>query len=88
MVALTALLFGASAWARTFTSSDRVRKIEATLVGFDEESEIVSIRREDGRSFNSKLSAFSAADQAYVLKWLEGTKENYLVVGREYPGHL
>lgn len=88
MVVLAVLSSGLSVWSRTFTSSDGVRKIEATMVGFDEESEVVSIRRADGRSFNSKLSAFSSSDQAYVLKWVEGTKENYLVVGREYPGHL
>lgn len=74
--------------ARTFTSSDGVRKIEASITSYDEKTEIVSIVRHDGKSFNSKLSSFSANDQAYVLKWLEGTKENYLYVGKEYPGHL
>jgi hypothetical protein len=74
--------------ARTFTSSDGVRKIEASITSYDEKTEIVSIVRNDGKSFNSKLSSFSANDQAYVLKWLEGTKENYLYVGKEYPGHL
>lgn len=74
--------------ARTFTSSDGVRKIEASITSYDEKTEIVSIARNDGKSFNSKLSSFSANDQAYVLKWLEGTKENYLYVGKEYPGHL
>ena len=61
--------------AHTFTSSDGVRKIEASITSYDEKSEIVSIVRNDGKSFNSKLSSFSAKDQAYVLKWLEGTKE-------------
>ena len=74
--------------AHTFTSSDGVRKIEASITSYDEKSEIVSIVRNDGKSFNTKLSSFSAKDQAYVLKWLEGTKENYLYVGKEYPGHL
>lgn len=74
--------------AHTFTSSDGVRKIEASITSYDEKTEIVSIVRNDGKSFNSKLSSFSANDQAYVLKWLEGTKENYLYVGKEYPGHL
>ena len=74
--------------AHTFTSSDGVRKIKASITSYDEKTEIVSIVRNDGKSFNSKLSSFSANDQAYVLKWLEGTKENYLYVGKEYPGHL
>ena len=88
MVVLAVLASGLSVWSRTFTSSDGVRKIEATLIRFDEKTEVVSIRRADGRPFNSKLSTFSAEDQAYVLKWVEGTKENYLYVGKEYPGHL
>ena len=88
MVALVVLFSSLSAWSRTFTSSDGVRKIEATLIGFDEKTDVVSIQRADGRSFNSKLSAFSASDQAYVMRWLEGTRENYLYVGKEYPGHL
>ncbi len=74
--------------AHTFTSSDGVRKIEASITSYDEKSKIVSIIRIDGKSFNSKLSSFSAKDQVYILKWLEGTKENYLYVGKEYPGHL
>ena len=88
MLALAVLFSSLSVWSRTFTSSDGVRKIEATLTGYDEKTEVVSIQRADGRSFNSKLSAFSSSDQAYVMKWLEGTKENYLFVGKEYPGHL
>ena len=74
--------------AHTFTSADGIRKIEASIISYDENSEIVSIVRNDGKNFNSKLSSFSAEDQVYVLKWLEGTKENYLYVGKEYPGHL
>ncbi len=74
--------------ARTFTSSDGVRKIDASITSYEEKSAIVSIVRNDGKSFSCKLSSFSDADQAYVLKWLEGTKENYLYVGKEYPGHL
>ncbi len=88
MVALAVLFSSLSVWSRTFTSSDGVRKIEASLIGFDEKTDVVSIQRADGRSFNSKLSAFSSSDQAYVIRWLEGTKENYLFVGKEYPGHL
>ena len=83
MVVLVVLFSSLSAWSRTFTSSDGVRKIEANLVGFDEKTDVVSIQRADGRSFNSKLSAFSSSDQAYVMKWLEGTKENDLFVGKE-----
>jgi hypothetical protein len=74
--------------ARTFTSSDGVRKMEASISAFDEKSEVVSIIRKDGKSFNSKISSFSVGDQQYILNWLEGTKENYLYVGKEYPGHL
>lgn len=88
MVVLAVLSSGLSVWSRTFTSSDGVRKIEATLIRFDEKTDVVSIRRADSRPFNSKLSSFSAEDQAYVLKWVEGTREDYLYVGKEYPGHL
>ncbi|HAW98261.1 MAG TPA: hypothetical protein DCX67_06980 [Opitutae bacterium] len=88
LLALAGLCVCPSSWSRVFTSSDGVRKIEATLVAFDEKSQIVSIQRSDGRPFHSKITAFSESDQAYVRKWMEGTKENYLYVGREYPGHL
>ena len=74
--------------ARTFTSSDGVRKIEASITAYDKKTGIISIIRKDGKSFNSKLSSFCAEDQAYALKWLEGANENYLYVGKEYPGHL
>ena len=74
--------------SRTFTSSDGLRTIEATLVAVNEPSQTVTIRRSDGRSFRSKLSAFSFSDQAYARQWLQGKKENYLMVGRDYPGHL
>jgi hypothetical protein len=88
LVTFFALSCCLSVWARTFTSSDGVRKIEATLTGFNERTQVVSIQRADGRSFHSKLSNYSPADQEYVLKWKEGTKEDYLFVGKEYPGHL
>jgi hypothetical protein len=74
--------------ARTFTSADGVRKIVASITAYDKKSGVVSITRKDGKSFNSKLSSFSVEDQAYTLKWLEGATENYLYVGKEYPGHL
>jgi hypothetical protein len=74
--------------ARTFTSADGVRKIEASITAYDKKMGIISIIRKDGKSFNSKLSSFSPEDQAYALKWLVGANENYLYVGKEYPGHL
>ena len=74
--------------ARTFTSADGVRKIVASITAFDKKSGVISIIRKDGKSFNSKLSSFCIEDQAYALKWLEGTTENYIYVGKEYPGHL
>ena len=48
---------------------------------------MVSILRKDGKSFRSE-HAFSQPDQQYILKWSEGRQENYLYVGKEYPGHL
>lgn len=74
--------------SRTFTSSDGLHTIEATLLAVDKPSHTVTIRRSDGRSFRAELSAFSSSDQAYAYDWLKGTKENYLSVGREYPSHL
>ena len=74
--------------ARTFTSSDGIRKIEASVTAFDENLKVVSIIREDGMSFNCKLSSFCSEDQAYVKLWSKGRNEDFLYVGREYPGHL
>ena len=74
--------------ARTFTSADGIRKIDASITSYDKKNEVVSIIRKDGKSFNSKISSFSLKDQAYVLKWYEGASENYLYVGKEFPGHL
>ena len=74
--------------SRTFTSSDGLHTIEATLLAVDKPSQTVTIRHSDGRSFRAELSAFSSSDQAYAYDWLKGTKENYLSVGREYPSHL
>ena len=74
--------------ARTFTSSDGIRKIQATVTAFNEKTKIVSILRNDGRVFKSKLSSFSLEDQKYVLNWFEGANENYLYIGKQYPGHL
>ena len=76
------------ATARTFTSSDGIRKIDASITSYDKDSAIVSIIRKDGKTFNSKLSSFSIEDQAYILKWFEGANENYLYFGKEFPGHL
>ena len=56
--------------ARTFTSSDGIRKIEASVTAYDKNSDVVSILRNDGRTFNCKLSSFSNDDQEYILNWL------------------
>ena len=74
--------------ARTFTSSDGIRKMEASITAYDPKSKVVSIVREDGKSFQSSLTSYSQADQKYILKWSAGRRENYLYVGKEYPGHL
>ena len=74
--------------ARIFTSSDGVRKIEASITAYDQNLKMVSILRKDGKSFRSELTSFSQSDQQYILKWSEGRQENYLYVGKEYPGHL
>ena len=74
--------------ARIFTSSDGVRKIEASITAYDQNLKMVSILRKDGKSFRSELTSFSQPDQQYILKWSEGRQENYLYVGKEYPGHL
>lgn len=74
--------------ARTFTSSDGIRKIEATITAFDKKAEIVSITRKDGILFNTNLSFFSGEDQTFIKKWSKGVSENYLYFSKEYPGHL
>ena len=74
--------------ARTFTSADGIRKIEATITAFDKKSEVVSITRKDGKLFNTNISFFSGEDQTFIKKWSEGVSENYLYIGKEYPGHL
>lgn len=74
--------------ARIFTSADGIRKMEASITAHDPKSKVVSILRKDGKSFHSSLTSYSEADQKYILKWSAGRRENYLYVGKEYPGHL
>ena len=74
--------------ARIFTSADGIRKMEASITAYDPKSKVVSIVRKDGKSFHSSLTSYSEADQKYILKWSAGRRENYLYVGKEYPGHL
>jgi len=74
--------------ARSFTSADGIRKIEATITAFDKKSEMVSIIRKDGKLFNTNISFFSGEDQTFIKKWSEGVNENYLYIGKEYPGLL
>ena len=81
-------MFVTPLFGRVFTSADGVRKIDASVISYDEESEIVKIRRKDGRIFESAISLFSAVDQTYVLRWQTGSKESYFIYGKEYPGHL
>ena len=85
---LTLLLTISSGWGRTFLSSDGKRAIRATLLAFDLEKQAVKIRRHDGKVFTNALTMYSRSDQAYVLRWNDGKRENYAYYGREYPGHL
>ena len=85
---LTLLLTVSSGWGRTFVSADGKRAIKATLLGYDLKKGTVKIRRYDGKVFTSALSMYSRSDQAYVLRWNDGKRENYAYYGREYPGHL
>ena len=80
--------FATPLFGRVFTSADGVRKIDASVISYDEESEIVKIRRKDGRIFESAISLFSGVDQTYVLRWQTGSKESYFIYGKQYPGHL
>ena len=74
--------------ARVFTSTDGERKMDASILSYDEESQIVKIRRKDGRIFESAISLFSGVDQTYILRWSDGAKESYFFYGKEYPNHL
>ena len=74
--------------AHIFMSADGVRKIDASILSYDEESKIVKIRRKDGRIFESAISLFSGVDQTFILRWNDGAKESYFIYGREYPNHL
>ena len=88
---LSALLFTmvvCVSTARVFTSADGSRKIDATITAYDEESQKVSIRRKDGKTFISALSLFSAADQTFIMQWGQGANQSYFFYGKEYPGHL
>ncbi len=85
---LTILLTVSSGWGRTFLSADGKRAIKAHLEYYDSEKKTITIRREDGKVFTNALSMFSRADQAYVVRWNDGRRENYAYYGREYPGHL
>ncbi len=85
---LTLLLTVSTGLGRTFVSADGKRAIKATLVSYDPEKRTMKIRRHDGKVFTNALSMFSRVDQAYVLRWNDGIRENYAYYGREYPGHL
>tara|TARA_B100000959_G_scaffold254062_1_gene285443 strand:- start:210 stop:917 length:708 start_codon:yes stop_codon:yes gene_type:complete len=62
--------------------------MDASILSYDEESQIVKIRRKDGRIFESAISLFSGVDQTYILRWSDGAKESYFFYGKEYPNHL
>ena len=86
--AVLLLVFACSLTGRIFTSSDGVRKMDASIISYDEESEMVKIRRKDGRIFESAISLFSGVDQTFILRWNQGAKESYFIYGKEYPNHL
>ena len=77
-----------SGFGRTFLSADGKRAISATLLEYDPEEQTVKIRRHDGKVFVNALTMYSRADQAYVVRWFDGKRENYAYYGREYPGQL
>jgi len=82
------LLTISSSWGRTFVSADGKTAISATLLDYDPDKEMVKIRRHDGKVFTNALSMYSRSDQAFVLRWNDGKRENYAFYGRQYPGHL
>ena len=72
--------------ARTFTSSDGVRKMEASISAFDEKSEVVSIIRKDGKSFNSKISSFSVGRSAIYFELVGGNQRKLSLCGKGISG--
>lgn len=82
---LWACLFVVPGFARTFTSADGKRTIEAELIDFRPSTDTVVFRYEGQSSRQSaKASAFSAEDQEYFVEFLkEKTKRNALVISAD-----
>ena len=76
-ISLLALTLGVS--ARTWTSADGSRKIQADLVSKSGDS--IVIRMEDGRTMTVKAAVFSAADQQYIASW----QGNLPAAGGDWP---
>jgi hypothetical protein len=85
---ITLLLTASTGLGRTWVSAKGNRAMKATLLEYDDDAQTIKIRRHDGKVFTNALSTYSRADQAYVLRWNDGIRENYAYYGREYPGHL
>ena len=67
-------------------SADGKTAISATLLDYDPEKGMVKIRRHDGKVFTNALSMYSRSDQAFVLRWNDGKRENYAFYEQIYPG--
>lgn len=52
---------------REFFNADKTKSFKGTVVGFDAEKKKVTIRTSKGGLSHAKLSAFSEADQKYIL---------------------
>ena len=53
---------------RVFTSKDNTRKITATLIDFNPNSNNVTIKRVDGKVFNTHVLKFSLQDRIFIAQ--------------------
>ena len=82
LILTAGLISAASLSARTFTSSDGSKTIEAELIDYDPSSGKIVIRNEgSNRNVTVEAGAFSKKDQAYFEKFIvEATKRKALSI--------
>ncbi len=80
LILVVSLISAVSLSARTFTSADNSKTIEAEIIDYLPSSDRIVIRYEgSNRNVTVNASAFSAEDRAYFNEFLtEKTKRNYL----------
>jgi len=66
LLSLLALVVNASAQMRTFTSADGERTFQATLIGYNANTQVVTVRNEQNQNINFNIDLISEKDREFV----------------------